>query len=952
MILPGLRGLSSRRLLRNLLVVSVLLVGLFFRTHDLAGVPPGLDGDEMFNGWDALLAWSRPFTVFVPTNFGSETGMIYLIALSTKVLGVSAWTVRLPSALCGVISLALTWALARRFFNFRVATLATALTAISVWPVLLNRVAKRAGLQPLCQAAATYALWRALKDRSNRWAIAAGVLLGLTQYTYTPSRFFPLVIVCWLLVLLAAERRLLRGSTGRLILIGLVALLIVIPLALVAIRSPDVFFHRVNELDSKLNRIMSGDLAPLWPSVRAALGMFTQVGDVKWRYNPSGRPVFDAVTGVLFYLGVLVCLWRARRPGHSLLLIWIPVMLLPTILGPHTPSFWHSVGALTPIYVVPAVGADFLWERITRWSRRRGHGGLVARLGLPAVALAGLVAGGADTWHDYFVEWPRHPEVLHIHEADLAAAARYLNSYTPADTPIWVSSEYPADLSRVLLELQTKYAGPVRWFNGNKVTVWPSGWAGRDVLIVYTRTAPPNPDALESLTDFLIHEESDAAGRPHLWVYRIPGEELSDPPWQPQHAVSGRFAYNREILGCDRPARVERGTRIPIVVYWRVPPDVRYDVEDLPHSYVCLQDAVAGRCMEHASYDHTDYPLWDWTEGDVVAERYRVPVPSYVLPQTTHFQVGMFTSVGEISFADEHAAGALLLIGPVEVEGTASVDPRWEADTPVFNRDLALTAFFFAGERSPGSTLEVELRWQAMRAPEGDYLLRLELRDRAGGDLVASTEDLLGSDRHPTSHWVSGEPVHTFHKIQIPPELEGGNHELHLMIMDDAGDQAVGSPFLLGAVSVSGRVHTFDLPEPEHPVEADFGSRIRLLGHDLIETAPTPGGQIEVVLYWQAITTMSTDYKAFVHVYHPTGDWISGQHDGQPGEGAYPTSSWLPDEVLTDRHVVSIEPGAGVGTSKIGVGLYDPSTGERLPVVVDGRVQPSDVLIIDEVEVR
>jgi hypothetical protein len=162
----------------------------------------------------------------------------------------------------------------------------------------------------------------------------------------------------------------------------------------------------------------------------------------------------------------------------------------------------------------------------------------------------------------------------------------------------------------------------------------------------------------------------------------------------------------------------------------------------------------------------------------------------------------------------------------------------------------------------------------------------------------------------------------------------------------------IGSAYQLGTLSVSGRPHYFELPTPEYPLVADFGSSMRLLGFDLKQVNPKPGGQIEVVLYWQALTTIGEDYKVFVHVYHPTDDWICGQHDSPPGDGAFPTSSWLPGEVVTDAHLVAIEPDAAVGASKVGIGLYIPSTGERLPVQVDGHPQPDDALIITQVEVR
>lgn len=943
---------STRSFWRIGLILLVLLAALFYRTYRLDRVPPGLDGDEMFNGWDAQRVWEGRLEIYYPTNYGSEPMLIYLIAVATRLLGVSSWSIRLAPVLCGMVGVLFTWSLARRLFSSRVGILGAGLMAVSLWPVFVSRVALRAICLPMCQAIGMYALWRALDERNTRWAIAAGLFMGLTLYTYNPGRAFPLVWALWPLIALIIGRRLPCDNARHLALAVIVAALVFLPLGVYALQNPRMFNQRMHELDSELKQLLVGDLDPFWRSLKAALGMFTQAGDEVWRYNPSGRPVFDKLTGGFFYLGVIVSLLRLRRPAYLLLLVWLPVMLLPTILATGTPSFWHSVGAMIPIYLMPAIGADFVWDRIVSWSRGFDPLGVTGRFVLPSLTLVGVVLIGADTWHDYFEEWPRHPSVLHTYEADMAAAARYLDTEVPDGTPVWVSSEYPGDLGRVLLGLQTTYSGPVRWFDGNTTAVWPSGWASQDVLLVFTQSSPPNPDALGVLSDYLILQENDAAGQPHLWVYRIPGEALLDVPWHFAHTKSGRFVSNRQILGYDIPEQVHRQTDVPVVVYWRVPAGVEYDVADLPFSYVCLRDSAAGRCLKKESHYQT-YPVWDWTEGDVVAQRYLVPVPAYMPPQETDFQIGMFTGVGEISFADENAAGAPLLVGPVEVSGTAVVAPKWMDDTPAFNRELALLDSRLPRELWPGGTLEVDLRWQAMQPPSTDYVMRLELRTRTTGEVAISTEELLGSDRHPTSRWVGGEPVRVFPKMRIPPDLESGKFEVYLALLEGRGRPMIGAPVFLGTVPVSGHARSFELPAPEHPLTAEFGSSIRLLGFDLSQTTSTPGGQIEVVLYWQAVGVPSDDFKVFVHLHHPTvAGALSGQHDGMPGNDEFPTSSWITGEVVTDPHVVEIVPDAARGVSRIGVGLYIPSSGERLSARAAGKATVVDnALIISEVDI-
>ena len=154
------------RIPRWSLLVVLLLVALIFRAHDLDRVPPGLDGDEMFNGWDALRVWKGNLSVYFPANYGREPALILLIALTTRALGMGPWTIRLASVLCGMVGLAATWSLARRLYGSCVATLTVALMSVSLWAVFLNRIALRAGLQPVAQVLAVYALWRALEDRN------------------------------------------------------------------------------------------------------------------------------------------------------------------------------------------------------------------------------------------------------------------------------------------------------------------------------------------------------------------------------------------------------------------------------------------------------------------------------------------------------------------------------------------------------------------------------------------------------------------------------------------------------------------------------------------------------------------------------------------------------------------------------------------------------------------
>ena len=125
------------------------------------------------------------------------------------------------------------------------------------------------------------------------------------------------------------------------------------------------------------------------------------------------------------------------------------------------------------------------------------------------------------------------------------------------------------------------------------------------------------------------------------------------------------------------------------------------------------------------------------------------------------------------------------------------------------------------------------------------------------------------------------------------------------------------------------------------------------LGADLAPDPVAPGGTLQVTLYWQALAEMDVPYTVFVHLLGPDGQVVAG-HDGEPVDGARPTTGWVPGEYITDLHSVSIPSDLAAGEYVVEVGLYDAGTVDlpRLPIVgEDGQIE-TDRVIFGPVEVR
>jgi hypothetical protein len=217
--------------------------------------------------------------------------------------------------------------------------------------------------------------------------------------------------------------------------------------------------------------------------------------------------------------------------------------------------------------------------------------------------------------------------------------------------------------------------------------------------------------------------------------------------------------------------------------------------------------------------------------------------------------------------------------------------------------------------------------------PGQDYLPRLQLLDASGASVAELTEKPVAGT-YPTAWWRAGDLVRDPHALPIPATVPAGRYRLALgLIRAEDGlplktQGGVASVDLI-EVEVEDREHRYWPTSPAHYQQAQFGPSVELVGYDLREAVRAPGSPLEVTLHWRALETPDKDYYSFVHLLNDEQE-IVAQHDGPPGEGELPALGWLPSEYLTDTHLLQLPFSLPDGVYRLGVGLYDPATGQRL----------------------
>ena len=377
----------------------VVAVAAVLRLARIGDQPGGLFQDEAAEGYDAWRLLHQPgfHPLFFADDGGREVPFAYLVAGVFRVAGDSVTALRATAAVLGVLTVALTPLLLRRFG--RVAMLAgTAWAAGSLWLVCVDRDGMRNVTAPLV---GTLALWALLawgdRPASVRRALLAGALCGAGLWTYQPLKLLPVVVALWLLWLRRSDPPAWAALRSTLGAAAVAYAVVALPIVVAAAMDPTSYFGR--GLAVSAANPDQGGLSSLPVHTLRTLGFAGLTGDPNARHDVDGLPLLPPAVALLAAAGAWRA-WRRRRsdPGMRLVLLGIPVFLLPALaaLEGGSPHFLRLLGLAPFCAVLVGLGAAELVDRAGAASRLRGA--LVAAAFVAVV----LVAAGAQGAAAYF----------------------------------------------------------------------------------------------------------------------------------------------------------------------------------------------------------------------------------------------------------------------------------------------------------------------------------------------------------------------------------------------------------------------------------------------------------------------------------------------------------------------------------------------------------------------
>ena len=326
----------------------------------------------------------------------------YLIAwLDARLLGDGEVALRLPSALAGIATVGVVWAIGHELAGRRCALLAAALVAVNPLFVWYSQEARVYALFALCTAVALLCCVRARRE-PTRGRMAAFALAGsLALLTHYFAVFLLLGMVLWLL----ADRGSRRGALGASAVLALVGLAL-LPLILAQGGHGTQWIGRW-ALSSRLAAIPQYYLtgysgAPLGHGIELLIALPLLAGLALGAPRIAGSAAASAAAGTALVTatGALVPLALAVMGAdylapRNLLAAMIPLtVLVAVVLG--APAAPRAIGALAAAAAVGFLAVSVDVELSPRLQRGDWRGvARVLRTGSPARALTTVELGGA-----------------------------------------------------------------------------------------------------------------------------------------------------------------------------------------------------------------------------------------------------------------------------------------------------------------------------------------------------------------------------------------------------------------------------------------------------------------------------------------------------------------------------------------------------------------------------
>jgi len=359
---------------------QILLLATFLHLFKLGSVPPSLNWDEVSQGYTSysisqtgMDEWGEKYPLFF-RSFGEwkSAVYIYLLVPFIKVLGLSAFSIRLPAAIASIISVYLIYLICRKLYSEKVALWAAFLMAVTPWSFMLGRPAFEANVALALVLGGIYLFL------ANKLVFSA-ILFGLAPHTYNSAK----IVVPFIVVYLIISTKLYKHFKSTILVLGILMIFAIPILANLYSGKSLARFTQVgvtNDAGAIPRIVQLRERLPL-PSVlsRVVINKYSYFGFQIAKnfvdylapgflvFNGGDRPQQSLPGHGVIYLTQLILvilglhiLINQKKEGKTLPLVLILLGIIPAAITKESEHVLRSIMAGPGFVILSALGLDYL----------------------------------------------------------------------------------------------------------------------------------------------------------------------------------------------------------------------------------------------------------------------------------------------------------------------------------------------------------------------------------------------------------------------------------------------------------------------------------------------------------------------------------------------------------------------------------------------------------------
>ncbi len=242
------------------------------------------------------------------------------------------------------------------------------------------------------------------------------------------------------------------------------------------------------------------------------------------------------------------------------------------------------------------------------------------------------------------------------------------------------------------------------------------------------------------------------------------------------------FANQAELVGYALPqTRVAPGGELPLTIYWRAREPLAEDFSvyirlfDANDKIVARWDAFPGGGL---------YPTRVWQPGEIVEDKYRIPIPVDARAGVGRIEAGLFRRVPLETLTARDPRGNIVTPTIARFKITGHGPPASQIENAVnhiFGDQIALVGFARPDSVARGSTLSLKLYWRALTPTTENYTVFAHLVD-ANGKIIAQQDDQPQRGAYPTSYWDVGEIIADEYTLAVARDTSPGEYQIRVGI--------------------------------------------------------------------------------------------------------------------------------------------------------------------------